>query len=117
MGWFFDRTFAVPSEEGSAELSARRTSRLRHIDRKAGQGLEVLGHAIEYLMDEYLQGGGKLKMDDAELEAVELLMARNREIYISCPVVPTLRERFAGFWERYSGCKLRGAAHQLTPRR
>ena len=113
MGWFFDRTFAVPSEEGSAELSARRTARLRRIDRKAGQGLEVFGHAIEDLMDEYLQGGGKLKMD----EAVELLMARNREIYFSCPVVPTLRERFAGFWERYSGCKFRWAAHHLTPRK
>lgn len=68
-------------------LSGRR----RRIDRNAGRALEVLGHAIEYLTDEFVHEGG---LDSGELEAVQILMALNRQVYYECPIVPTLSERF-----------------------
>ncbi len=74
--------------------------RRRRIPAEAGRGLEILGHAIDYLMDEYVHHGGSFNPGDDELQAVETLMALNREIYFSCPVVPTAGERWAAFWER-----------------
>lgn len=68
-------------------------NRRRRIDRNAGRALEVLGHAIEYLTDEFVHEGGSLFSDRGELEAVQILMALNREVYYECPVVPSLGER------------------------
>ena len=65
----------------------------RRISPQAGHALEILGHAIEYLTDEYVHEGGLLSAHDPRLEAVQLLMARNREIYFACPEVPTLSDR------------------------
>lgn len=66
----------------------------RRISLEAGRALEILGHAIEYLTDEHVHRGGSLSAQDPELEAVQMLMALNRQIYFECPVVPTLAERF-----------------------
>jgi len=63
------------------------------IDREAGQALEILGHAIEYLTDEYAQAGRPVSADDPMLQALQILMERNREIFFACPVVPTFGER------------------------
>jgi hypothetical protein len=60
---------------------------------KAGRGLEILGHAIEYLADEYVHEGKQLCAHDPQVEAIQLLMAINRELYYECPVLPTFRER------------------------
>jgi hypothetical protein len=68
-------------------------SRRRHINHSAGRALEILGHAIEYLTDEFVQNGGSLTSDKGMLDAVQLLMAVNREIYFSCPEVPSIGER------------------------
>ena len=69
----------------------------RRISPDAGRALEKLGHAIEYLTDEFVHAGGSLAIHDPQLEAVQLLMAINREIYFSCPVVPGLAERLRAF--------------------
>jgi hypothetical protein len=55
--------------------------------------LEKLGHAIDYLADEFVHAGGSLTAHDARLEAMQILIAANREIYFSCPPVPGLMER------------------------
>lgn len=65
----------------------------RRISPEAGHALEILGHAIEYLTDEYVQRRGTLSADDPELKAVQLLMALNRQIYFECPVSPTFTDR------------------------
>jgi hypothetical protein len=70
-----------------------RKDRHRRISPEAGHALEKLGHAIEYLADEYIHRGGTFNRNDAELQAVQMLMAINREIYSACPEVPTLGER------------------------
>ena len=74
-----------------------RSRHKRDISPQAGRALEILGHAIEYLTDEYVHEGGSLSAHDPRLEAVQLLMARNREIYFSCPEVPGFGERIRSF--------------------
>lgn len=67
--------------------------RRRRITPQAGRALEILGHAIEYLTDEFVHEGQPLSADNRQIIAVQLLMAVNRQIYYECPIVPTLRER------------------------
>ena len=49
--------------------------------------------AIEYLTDEAIHRGGDLTAGSPELEAVQLLMAINRQIYYECPEVVTVVAR------------------------
>ena len=72
----------------------------RRISPQAGRALEILGHAIEYLTDEYVHAGGAFDAQQALLEAVQLLMARNREIYFECSEVQTLSERCRAWLHR-----------------
>lgn len=56
----------------------------------------MLGHAIEYLANEFLHDSIPPAEDNARLQAVRLLMALNRQIYFECPMKPvalTFRER------------------------
>ena len=79
-----------------------RTAR-RHITPQAGFALQALGHAIEYLADEYVHEAGSIPSihsTDPRVEAIQMLMAANREVYYGCRVVPSfsqrLRQRFFG---------------------
>ena len=70
----------------------------RRINARAGRGLELLSHAIEYLADEFAleclsTGTLALRANHPTLAAIELLKERNRAVYYSCPLVPTLGER------------------------
>ncbi len=70
-----------------------------------GRALEMLGHAVEYLVDSRMFG------DEAgfrsEGEAVQILMRMSRAVFAECPEVVPLRERvarwFADAWERQAG--------------
>lgn len=73
-------------------------NRRRRIGPEAGRALEMLGHAIDYLADEYIHRGGIFSEQDPEFEALNLLMERNREIYLACPEVPGWRDRFESWW-------------------
>ncbi|HEX4321593.1 MAG TPA: hypothetical protein VHZ52_11855 [Acidobacteriaceae bacterium] len=78
------------------------TPRRRKLSREAGHAIEMLGHSIEYLadelaldcMDRVLGIGGGLH---PRLRAIEILKRCNREIYLSCPEVPTIGERVRGW--------------------
>lgn len=78
----------------AAPVARVQPNRRRRITPQAGQALEVLAHAIEYLTDEFVHQGQDFSSRDEQLQAVQLLMALNREIYFECPEVPTLGERF-----------------------
>jgi hypothetical protein len=72
--------------------------RRRRVSPEAGRAIEMLGHAIEYLADEFAlecrSGATSIGLDKhPQVSAIDLLMARNREIYFSCPLVPTFGER------------------------
>ncbi|HZB89024.1 MAG TPA: hypothetical protein VE291_10230 [Terracidiphilus sp.] len=93
----FAAPLRVPCIDEEARLREISTSRPRRIDREAGRALEILGHAIEYLADEYAHAGGPGTADDPQVRAMQILMARNREIYLACPVAPTLAKRLLGW--------------------
>jgi hypothetical protein len=85
-----------------------RTSRRRQISPQSGKALEVLGHAIEYLADEFALRGlsTSAPSEDPQVRAMQILMAANRTVYYECPIVPTLVERFRGAWNRRTQHKL-----------
>jgi hypothetical protein len=83
---------AVPVCLGARSVRRRTTP-------DAGLALEVLGHAIEYLADEYVHEGGMMSSvdrPDPRVEALRVLMAANREVYFACPVMPSLYHRVIG---------------------
>ena len=83
----------------SIQLPAPATaaSRVRHNRRRitpqAGHALVILGHAIEYLTDEFVHNGAEMALGSGQLAAVQLLMAVNRQVYFECPEIPTVAER------------------------
>ncbi|HWG19733.1 MAG TPA: hypothetical protein VG225_04320 [Terracidiphilus sp.] len=87
---------------GSTAISAPIVAqRRRRVSPEAGHALEKLGHAIEYLSDEFVHEDGSLAgRQDDRLEAIELLMSLNRQVYFECPEIPSLRERFKALLQR-----------------
>lgn len=75
-----------------------RNNQRRHISVQSGRALEILGHAIEYLTDEYVLEAAQISAHDPQVQAIQILMALNRQIYYACPVEPTLIERLRAFF-------------------
>jgi hypothetical protein len=72
-----------------------------------GRAVEMLGHAIDYLCDEFALECLRARVHEIvgmhpQIEAIQMLKERNRQIYLSCPEVPTLRER-SQEWRRKLG--------------
>ncbi len=76
----------------------RRTISPRH-----GRALEILGHAIDYLIDELREEGILAPHKRARIEAIEILKARNREIYFDCPITPSLMDRLGAILKAIKG--------------
>ncbi len=72
--------------------------RRRRIKPRAGRALEMLAHAIEYLVDMHEHEGSLLVWEKGHLEAIEVLKSRNREIYMECPIVLSLEDRILSFF-------------------
>jgi hypothetical protein len=75
----------------------------RQLTRESSRALEILGHAIEYLADEYAvdtADKGPLGSADPRVEAIQVLKALNRAIYYSGvevqPVFRRWRKWFSG---------------------
>ncbi len=85
--------FSIPVSAPAASAASIRASRRRHITPQAGHALEILGHAIEYLTDEFVHRHGEVSLASPDLDAVQLLMALNRRVYYECPEAVTLGER------------------------
>jgi hypothetical protein len=90
----------IPSPSKAVPVALVRKNRPRRITPEAGHALEKLGHAIEYLSDEFVHEGGDLRQHNPQVEAVQTLMALNRQIYFSCPESPTLGDRLRAFLHR-----------------
>ena len=76
-------SFPIPAPAPVIAIPATRNRR-RSISPQAGHALEKLGHAIEYLTDEFVHRSGSLSASDPDLQAVQLLMALNRQVYFEC---------------------------------
>lgn len=85
--------FPIPISAPAALSVRNGVMRRRRISPDAGHALEKLGHAIEYLTDEFIHEGGTFSANNGQLQAVQLLMALNRQIYFDCPEVPTFGKR------------------------
>lgn len=85
---------AALENEGCDILRKRGCARRRRISPEAGRALEILGHAIEYLGDEFGRAGRSAAARSAQAEAVELLMEINRQIYFQCPELPSMSARW-----------------------
>src|SRR5271154_3451289 len=91
-------TQAVPSIASRSEVAgtgdaapaapppARRPSPVQ------GRALEILGHAIEYLVDSRLAGSVELSRPEVG-EAILLLSRANREIFAECPEIVSVGVR------------------------
>jgi|GEM_PF-6507001 len=56
----------------------------RRVDPEQGRALEMLGHAIEYLVDSRLYD---TRETPADADAVQVLMSCSREVFAECEVV------------------------------
>lgn len=83
----------VASLQPAAASVSTHIVRRRRISPQAGRALEVLGHAIEYLTDEFVQEGTAPSANHPQIVAVQLLMDLNRQIYFECPEQPGFCER------------------------
>jgi hypothetical protein len=86
-------SLSLPEATRVGNVSRNRTRR-RRISPEAGRALEILGHAIEYLADEYAHRAASISSDDGKLDAVKILMSMNRQIYLACPEAPGLVDRW-----------------------
>lgn len=73
----------------------------RRVSAQAGHALEILGHAIEYLADEYVHEDGSFSSHNGQIEAIQLLMARNRAVYFSCPEIPGFGDQCGTFFRAH----------------
>lgn len=96
MAAFTTTNLPIPAST-TRRTAVRQKNRRRHITPQAGRALEILGHAIEYLTDEFVEQGCSLSTDKGQLDAVQLLMTLNRQVYFECPEVPSLAERLRAF--------------------
>lgn len=71
--------------------------RRRRISPQAGHALLILSHTIEYLTGEFVHEDGSFSPDNAQRQALQLLMAVNRKVYLECPEVPPLGKRLLSF--------------------
>jgi hypothetical protein len=84
----------TPAHAAATGVGSRSAS--RRILPEAGFALELLGHAIEYLADEYMHETAMLPSiysADPRMEAMRLLMAANRDVYYACPLKEPLYHR------------------------
>ena len=57
----------------------------RRVPHQSARALRLLGHAIEYVANEFLQDNVPPSSMNPRLQAIRLLMALNREVYSECP--------------------------------
>lgn len=72
--------------------------RRRKMNPRAGRAIEILAHAIDYLVDMHAHEGSLIVWEKGHFEAVEILKALNRQIYLECPIVPSFEERCSSFF-------------------
>lgn len=94
-------SFAVDSDRGTPASPASRV-----ITREQGCALEMIGHAVDYLNDCYVNEGPDeeiLDFSSPSLDAVRILISAQRQILQSLPVAEPLTVRFwNAVWRRQS---------------
>jgi hypothetical protein len=91
-----ESTRIEPSRFDGAERRRKPRGKMirRRSTREQGRALEVLGHAVEYLVDSRLRLVTQTHCDDL---AVQMLMRLNREVFAECAEVVSLKRRLRGW--------------------
>jgi len=91
-------TAADLAPNGAEERAPRASGEviLRRGSVAQGRALEMLGHAVEYLVDSRMFHGGEQIQRD-EQEALQILMRLSRAVFAECPEVISLRKRLKGW--------------------
>ena len=87
-------TAEMPAAKGMP-MSGRK--KRRSINPETGRALVALGHALEYLTDEFVSEGGSFTANRGQIDAIQLLIRLNREIYFSCPEAPSFKQWLRSF--------------------
>ena len=98
----FTSAFPVSTPAPASQVPPVRSNCRRQIDPASGRALEVLGHAIEYLSDELAHNSDLVSANNPQVQAVQILMALNREVYLACPEVQTFADRCRSLLRRRS---------------
>jgi hypothetical protein len=93
-----NRIIVMPTAQSPEPPTLTPARAMRRPSPQQGRALELLGHAIEYLVDENLHRGRGEAMDS---EAVQLLMRLNRGIFAECAVVMPLGSRLRSWMLAY----------------
>ena len=94
------QTRVLPTLAAEELIPVSKGVKRRSIDLQAGHALLILSHALEYLTDEFIQEGGSFTANRGQIDAIQLLITLNRQIYMACPETPTLRQRLWSFFHR-----------------
>ncbi|MDE3106030.1 MAG: hypothetical protein KGK08_12720 [Acidobacteriota bacterium] len=86
----------MPSVSTQPLLHASDTVTLRRPTMQQGRALEVLGHAVEYLIDSRMFEPG-CTATQSDQEAAAILMALSRAVFHEAAPVKPLRQRLAGW--------------------
>jgi hypothetical protein len=97
--------FATSSEGVGHRTRWAVGQRRRRVSQEFGRAIEMLGHAIEYLADEFalecMRGQEHVGVGmHPRVVAIEILKKCNRVVYLSCPEIPTLGERIRAVLHR-----------------
>lgn len=92
--------FALICLDGAAHGVGANGVIRRKITPGAGKALEILAHALEYLSDECAVSDAGEPWLGARMDAIRLLKALNREIYLQCPQTPSAGARFRALFRR-----------------
>jgi hypothetical protein len=76
--------FAIPQYAPAAFILGGRPKR-RRITYRAGRAMRILRDAIAYLTDEFPGEGTAFSIKGSEVQAVQMLMELNRQVYFECP--------------------------------
>lgn len=94
------RITAQCSLNGAVTAVASAQAIRRRITPQAGKALEILAHALEYLADDYAVSDAKTPSLKDRMDAIELLMALNRQVYMECPQILSTAMRCRAFLRR-----------------
>jgi hypothetical protein len=90
------------SAASTTPVTREQAKRCHRITPEAGHALEMFGHAIEYLTDELVDKSTSLSANKECVQAIQILVALNRQVYFECPLVPTLGEWLRAHFLRFS---------------
>lgn len=86
------------ADSRSAELVFDKSTQSRPYSTiQALQATRILGHAIEYLTNQFVDEYASYAQIPERMQAIQILMALNRKVYSECPSAPSFFQWLRSF--------------------